>query len=489
MISPMTKPKPMLAIVAASALVALMPATAAFAQTAKNGDSGWFDPDAPAPADSKAAPAPAQPAAAQPAPAEQATPAEPAPQGGYADTDPSALTDFRPALDPYGHWVQDPAYGVVWVPHQTAVGADFAPYVTSGHWALTADNDWIWVSDYPFGWVVFHYGRWVWIPGTGWAWIPGRQYANAWVVWRVPSDSYAYVGWAPAPPAWVWVDGVAVTLWFTPGAAYVFCPSPYVFSYHMHTYIVHDHHHVYYIARHTHRYAAPRGTLRRGPALSQARVPATAVPTQRTAADPRAVAASSRQTSSRALTGVRPATQPLRRPSSTASLTARQLSPTSRSRLQTTRSLGTTQAPSAQPGAEPRPLVLPRNMSRSVRAPSATSSAPSAAAPRVVEPPAPRPAAPAAPREVAPAPRTVPAPAERTAPASAPREGSSAGRSTRAPRSFSPSFAPAPTMRSPSASPSFRSAPSFRAAPPAMRSAPSLSSPRGGAGGGRSHRR
>ena len=36
--------------------------------------------------------------------------------GGYADTDPSALSDFRSTLEPYGTWTDDPNYGSVWVP-------------------------------------------------------------------------------------------------------------------------------------------------------------------------------------------------------------------------------------------------------------------------------------------------------------------------------------------------------------------------------------
>jgi hypothetical protein len=170
----------------------------AAAQQAPPADSGWFDaPPEPEPtpqpydSDPRVTTVTAAPAAPAPAPA---------PQTQVEDTDPSALTTFRPALDPYGTWVNDPNYGTVWVPNRDVVGADFAPYVSRGRWSLTADNDWIWVSDYPFGWAVFHYGRWVWIGGSGWAWVPGRTYANAWVVWRVPTASYAYVGWAPMPP-------------------------------------------------------------------------------------------------------------------------------------------------------------------------------------------------------------------------------------------------------------------------------------------------
>jgi hypothetical protein len=225
-----------------------------------------------------------------------------------ADTDPSALTTFRPALDPYGAWVADSTYGTVWVPNRDVVGADFAPYVSRGHWALTADDDWIWVSDYPFGWAVFHYGRWVWITGNGWAWIPGRTYANAWVVWRVPTAGYAYVGWAPMPPTWGWYNGYAFGLWYSPPLPYVFCPSAYVFDRRVHYHIVRDRHLVRDIAGHTHVYPTPyhaparpsqrvaatpgvrpapppAGPSRvpRGPAVSAARVPVSAVPVVRTA--------------------------------------------------------------------------------------------------------------------------------------------------------------------------------------------------------------
>jgi hypothetical protein len=251
---------------------------------------GWFEPatDAGVPEPYYAAP--------------EAEAAAPAPE--VADNDPSALTTFRPALDPYGRWVSDATYGTVWVPHAHVVGSDFAPYVSRGHWALTADDDWIWVSDYPFGWAVFHYGRWVWISGYGWSWVPGRTYANAWVVWRTPTDGYAYVGWAPMPPSWVWFGGVAVGLWYAPPVPYVFCHSHYIFAHHVHHHIVRDRHHVHRIASHTRvhptpyhaparprvaaspnvRPAAPPPTAApRGPRLSAARVPPSSVPVQRAA--------------------------------------------------------------------------------------------------------------------------------------------------------------------------------------------------------------
>ena len=276
----------------------LSPASALAQAPADPAGSGWFDPP-PTPEP------PPQPYYTDP---RVDPPAPPEPE--VADTDASALTTFKPALDPYGRWVNDSKYGTVWVPHTEAVGADFAPYVSRGRWALTADDDWIWVSDYPFGWAVFHYGRWVWISGHGWSWVPGRTYANAWVVWRVPTAGYSYVGWAPMPPTWVWMGGSAVSLWYSPPVPYVFCPSAYVFNHHVHHHIVHDRHVVHRIARHTyvhptpyrapaaprvHRPAAPGvrtaiapSTPPRGPRLATAGVPARAVPVQRAAPPPNA---------------------------------------------------------------------------------------------------------------------------------------------------------------------------------------------------------
>ncbi len=146
----------------------------------------------------------------------------------YEDDDPAALTDFRPALDPYGGWVDDPTYGTVWVPSQDTVGADFRPYVSSGHW--TYDNDWVWVSDYPWGWAPFHYGRWVLVEGRGWSWIPGRAYRGAWVDWSV-DDGYGYLGWAPTPPLFLWFGGTPVG-WqrgYLP-RRWAYCPRAAVFA-------------------------------------------------------------------------------------------------------------------------------------------------------------------------------------------------------------------------------------------------------------------
>ena len=150
----------------------------------------------------------------------------------YADTDPSALVDFRATLDPYGTWLNDSVYGTVWVPSRTYVGTGFTPYLTAGHWVY--DNDYVWVSDYPWGWAPFHYGRWVFIPAIGWSWIPGRAYAGAWVDWRLSDDS-AYLGWAPTPPSWIWREGVPVGIGFAPWEPWAFAPRAHVFSREIHT--------------------------------------------------------------------------------------------------------------------------------------------------------------------------------------------------------------------------------------------------------------
>ncbi len=145
----------------------------------------------------------------------------------YDDNDPAALSDFRGALEPYGTWTDDPTYGTVWTPSSAAVGPDFTPYVSSGHWAY--DSDWVWASDYAWGWAPFHYGRWVSIEGRGWGWVPGRQYRGAWVSWSV-DDGYGYLGWAPMGPEYLWFGGVAVGWHGYYGAPYVFCPRGAIFS-------------------------------------------------------------------------------------------------------------------------------------------------------------------------------------------------------------------------------------------------------------------
>lgn len=158
--------------------------------------------------------------------AEQGAPAPAADE--YADNDPSALTDFRTTLDPYGNWVDDSTYGTVWVPSSSVVGDDFTPYQTAGHWVY--DDDYTWVSDYDWGWAPFHYGRWVYAAPYGWEWIPGRVYSGAWVSWRYGYGDWGYVGWAPLAPYWGWRGGVAFGFGFVPAEPYGFCASGSLFA-------------------------------------------------------------------------------------------------------------------------------------------------------------------------------------------------------------------------------------------------------------------
>jgi hypothetical protein len=274
----------------AAALVAAL--ATCIAPLAYAAEEGWFDPNRPPSAgrDSAAA-TDGAPAPLAPSPL---LAGESRPPVDANDQSPEALTTFRPYLDPHGVWIDDPSYGRVWVPNPSVVGPNFQPYVSNGRWALDEQGEWIWVSDYSFGWVVFHYGRWVWIPAQGWAWIPGLRYAPAWVVWRVPTGSHAYVGWAPAPPTFVWFGGVAVYYGYDPYYPWVFCPSHYLFHHHVHYYVVRDHYWVGYAARNTRPYvpASPRPRngnptvmnqpRPRSPSFSAARIPPQAVPRERT---------------------------------------------------------------------------------------------------------------------------------------------------------------------------------------------------------------
>ncbi len=68
-----------------------------------------------------------------------------------------------------GHWVNDPAYGNVWVPNNVA--PDWAPY-RDGRWDYLDYYGWSWVSYDPWGWAPYHYGNW-YRSRFGWAWYPG----------------------------------------------------------------------------------------------------------------------------------------------------------------------------------------------------------------------------------------------------------------------------------------------------------------------------
>lgn len=109
--------------------------------------------------------------------------------------DPDAYKQFQTALAPYGTWIDDAAYGRIWIPSAAQVGDDFTPYATNGDW-LDTEYGWTWSSGWSWGWAPFHYGRWV-SSERGWAWVPGTLWGPAWVSWRAGGG---YVGWSPLPP-------------------------------------------------------------------------------------------------------------------------------------------------------------------------------------------------------------------------------------------------------------------------------------------------
>jgi hypothetical protein len=401
-----------------------------------------------------------------------AEPPAPSEYSAAMDTDPAALTDFRDTLSPYGSWVDDGTYGTVWVPASTTVGADFTPYVSNGHWGLTADGSWIWASDYNWGWAPFHYGRWVWIGGRGWSWIPGRVYSPAWVVWRTGYYDDYYVGWAPMPPTWYWYGGAAMSLWYVPRAPYVFCSSRYVFAPRVRGYIV-PAERVGVIGPRTRPYVAATAGLAstgsyrfaaaaRGPSMAEAHVPAAEVPSMRATHDTRALAFSRATLASsplqpRSTTGAQPNAirpSPFSRPPSRDVFT------------------GPTSA---------QPAELPRQVSPLTAGSRPLPSMPAPRAPTVTE--VPRPLSPALPSS-----RTFSgSPAPVMPPTVAP------GPAPIAPRSFSPapiaprSFSPAPIApRSYSPPPA---APARSFTPPAVRSNPSPAPATGRSfGGGRGRR-
>ncbi|HEY1959707.1 MAG TPA: DUF6600 domain-containing protein [Polyangiaceae bacterium] len=174
-----------------------------------------------------------------------------------SDADPNAIDNFRQALAPYGSWVDDPQYGTIWFPSPSAVGGDFTPYLTNGHWVY--DNDYTWVSDYDWGWAPFHYGRWFVYPGHGWAWIPGTEYAGAWVTWRNGDDGYGYVGWAPTPPSYYYRGGQVLAIstpWFEP--AYTYAPTGDLFAPVIRDRVIRDPGRIREISTRTRVYQAPR---------------------------------------------------------------------------------------------------------------------------------------------------------------------------------------------------------------------------------------
>jgi len=202
----------------------------AFGSGCDKSSEGTEPPAASASASASPAAEPAASAAASAQPAAAAAPDDQAGAGDdYADDDPSAVTDFKPVLDPHGTWKEDPKFGSVWVPATAAVGANFVPYQTGGHWVYD-DVDYVWVSDYDWGWAPFHYGRWAFMEGTGWGWIPGRVYSPAWVNWRVGAPGFGYVGWGPMAPTWGWRGGVVSPFGFAVDNRWSYCATGDLFN-------------------------------------------------------------------------------------------------------------------------------------------------------------------------------------------------------------------------------------------------------------------
>jgi hypothetical protein len=108
----------------------------------------------------------------------------------------------------YGHWVNDPMYGQIWVPPVTP---GWTPYST-GRWAFVEPWGWTWIDEAPWGFAPFHYGRWANVRGVGWAWIPGAPsyrpvYAPA-LVGFIGGSGFGVgisVGWFPLGPREPWI--------------------------------------------------------------------------------------------------------------------------------------------------------------------------------------------------------------------------------------------------------------------------------------------
>lgn len=116
---------------------------------------------------------------------------------------PETMVGYRD-LYAYGHWVNDPLYGQVWVP---PVAPGWSPYST-GRWAYIQPWGWTWVDEAPWGFAPFHYGRWARV-NIGWVWIPGAPsyrpvYAPALVGFTGFGVSVG-IGWFPLGPREPWV--------------------------------------------------------------------------------------------------------------------------------------------------------------------------------------------------------------------------------------------------------------------------------------------
>jgi hypothetical protein len=151
----------------------------------------------------------------EPAPTSEAasTVSSEAAPAAYETNAPADVKYFYTQLAPYGTWASVEGVGWCWQPHCYSFRRGWRPYCHGGHWVYT-DCGWYWQSDYSWGWAPFHYGRWHHHERCGWVWCPGREWAPAWVTWRVGNG---HCGWAPLPPNSVYVIG---TGWHHKGIYY-----------------------------------------------------------------------------------------------------------------------------------------------------------------------------------------------------------------------------------------------------------------------------
>ncbi len=146
---------------------------------------------------------------------------------------PATYQVFYDELGPYGRWIDYPGYGYVWVP---AVGPDFRPYASNGHWVYS-NYGWTWVSNYNWGWATFHYGRWFYEDGYGWMWLPGHEWAPAWVAW---GHSGGYYGWAPLAPHVSINISIGSGGWTPPPHYWTFVPAEHIAKPNVTNYIVNN---------------------------------------------------------------------------------------------------------------------------------------------------------------------------------------------------------------------------------------------------------
>jgi hypothetical protein len=231
------------------------------------------------------------------------------------------------------------------------------------------------------------------------------------------------------PPTWGFWNGYAFGVWYSPPLPYVFCPSAYVFDNRVHYHIVHDRHLVRDIASHTRMYPttyhAPAAPSRhvaaapgvrpaaiaparapRGPAISAARVPSTAVPAVRTAPPANATRLSSHRIGADDFSRQRAASSSA--DARLRSSSSPRVSPSARESVRREDVVRNRPSPSGSSSNSPRADAPVRSrIEPRADAPTRSRVEPRASAPTRTR---------VEPRHVAPAPRNTPAPRIRVAP-------------------------------------------------------------------------